>query len=481
MSDQPSARRPIPVKDQSPDPVRIVQPQKISLYAKREKIQARSIDGFFQNVRIITIWATLGLYFLLPWVTWDGRQALLFDLPERRFYIFWWTFLPQDFFFLSWLLIIAAFGLFALTVFAGRVYCGYMCPQTVWTKIFMIIEQLTEGERHARLRMDKASMSVSKFLRRSLKHAGWLAVAFVTAITFVGYFTPARTLTMELLGFSLGPWEMFWILFFTVATYMNAGWMREQVCLYMCPYGRFQSVMMDQDTLIISYDKKRGENRGSRKRDADYKAQGLGDCIDCQLCVQVCPTGIDIRDGLQYECIQCAACIDACDSIMDQMGYDRGLVRYTTENLLEKGGKYRLLRFRLVGYAIAMALVAGTFLIALAMRTPLEVETLRDRNQLFRENNEGMIENVYLLKVLNKSQHAERYTVSLEGSPHISMNRELLLNAEPGEQVSAPITLTADPGLLDSSKYTVTFRVRAESDASVSKESETRFLAPAIR
>lgn len=481
MNDQPSARRPIPVNDQSPDPVRITTPKTISLYAKREKIQARSIDGFFQNIRIITIWATLGVYFLLPWVTWDGRQALLFDLPERRFYIFWWTFLPQDFFFLSWLLIMAAFGLFTLTVFAGRVYCGYMCPQTVWTKIFMIIERVTEGERHARLRLDKAPLSLEKIIRRSLKHMGWLAVAFATAITFVGYFTPAKTLTMELLGFSLGPWELFWILFFTAMTYMNAGWMREQVCLYMCPYGRFQSVMMDKDTLIISYDKKRGENRGSRKRDADYKAQGLGDCIDCQLCVQVCPTGIDIRDGLQYECIQCAACIDACDSIMDQMGYDRGLVRYTTETLLEKGGKYRLFRFRLLGYATVMAAVAGVFLIALTMRTPLEVETLRDRNQLYRENNEGLIENVYLLKVLNKSQQAERYVVTLAGDPRITLNGTLTLLAEPGEQVTTPVTLTADPGLLDSSKYTVTFRVQSSLNPRVHKDSETRFLAPASR
>lgn len=481
MSDQPSAKRPIPVKDQSPDPVHISPPKMVDLYASREKIQARSISGFFQNIRIITIWATLGVYFLLPWVTWDGRQALLFDLPERKFYIFWWTFLPQDFFFLSWLLIIAAFSLFALTVFAGRVYCGYMCPQTVWTKIFMIIEHFTEGERHARLRMDKAGMSAEKLIRRSLKHAGWLAVAFATAITFVGYFTPARTLTLEMLSFNLGVWEIFWIGFFTLATYMNAGWMREQVCLYMCPYGRFQSVMMDQDTLIISYDAKRGDPRGSRRKDSDYKEQGLGDCIDCELCVQVCPTGIDIRDGLQFECIQCAACIDACDSIMDQMHYPRGLVRYTTENILKDGGKYKFLRLRLLAYAVVISLMAGLLLVALASRVPLEVETIRDRKQLYRETSEGMIENVYLLKVMNKSQQDEHYTVILSAPPEISMSKPLTLDIAAGDIAAMPITLSADPGLLKQSKYEVSFIVQGTQDPTAKKSSETRFLAPASR
>ncbi|MDQ8037788.1 MAG: cytochrome c oxidase accessory protein CcoG [Pedobacter sp.] len=483
MSDKPPPQTPprqIPTRDQSPDPV-IFNPGSVDLYAKREKIQARSISGFFQNIRIITIWATLAVYLLLPWVTWDGRQALLFDLPERKFYIFWWTFLPQDFFFLSWLLILAAFSLFALTVFAGRVYCGYICPQTVWTKIFMIIEHYTEGERNARLRMDKAGLSLEKVLRRGMKHLLWLAVAFITAITFVGYFTPAKTLTHELLHFSLGFWEFFWIAFFTLATYMNAGWMREQVCLFMCPYGRFQSVMIDRDSLIISYDKARGDPRGSRRKETDYKAQGLGDCIDCTLCVQVCPTGIDIRDGLQYECIQCAACIDACDSIMDQMGYARGLVRYTTENILENGGKYKLLRLRLIGYAAVISIMASVFLVALALRVPLEVETIRDRNQLYRETSAGMIENSYLLKIMNKSQKAESYSLRLEAVPEISMRAPATLDIGPGEMITVPVTLSADPGYLKQSKYDITFAVQSRQDEGVHKSSESRFLAPTSR
>lgn len=477
MSDKQSPSR-LPTKDVSPDPVNIANPATMSLYAKREKIHARSISGFFQSIRVYTIWFTMGLFLLMPWVTWDDRQALLFDLPNRKFYIFWWTFLPQDFFFLSWLLIMAAFALFTVTVFAGRVWCGYTCPQTVWTKIFMWIEKITEGERNARIKLDKANLSLAKVLRRSLKHVGWLAVAFVTAITFVSYFTDARILTMELVRFDLSFWEIFWIFFFTVATYMNAGWLREQVCMYMCPYGRFQSVMFDKDTLIISYDTQRGEPRGNRKKGVDYQSEGLGDCIDCTLCVQVCPTGIDIRNGLQFECISCAACIDACDSVMDQMGYERGLVRYTTEHLLEKGGKYKFLRGRLVGYAALIGIMATVFLVALTLRVPLELETIRDRNQLYRENSDGMIENVYLVKALNKSQKAEHYTLTLEADDDIRMSEPIEISLAAGEQESVPVTLLADPGELDKTKYEIEFHLQAKSDPDVQKSSESRFLAP---
>lgn len=477
MSDKNGPVR-LPTRDVSPDPVKISAPKTVSLYEKREKIHARAISGFFQNIRIYTIWLTIGLFVLMPWVTWDGRQALLFDLPSRKFYIFWWTFLPQDFFFLSWLLILAAFSLFTVTVFAGRVWCGYTCPQTVWTKIFMWIEKITEGERNARIKLDKADLSLSKLVRRLLKHIGWIGVSFITAITFVSYFTPAKVLTMELIQFDLGFWEIFWIFFFTAATYMNAGWMREQVCMFMCPYGRFQSVMFDKDTLIISYDTKRGEPRGNRKKGADYKSEGLGDCIDCTLCVQVCPTGIDIRDGLQFECISCAACIDACDSVMDQMGYERGLVRYTTEHLLEHGGKYKFLRGRLIGYASLIAVMAMIFLAALTLRVPLELEAIRDRNQLYRENNEGLIENVYLIKAMNKSQHTETYTLTVSSDDDIHMAKPVEFTLEAGELESIPVTLMADPGELEKTKYEIRFDLQAHSDKGVKKSIESRFLAP---
>lgn len=469
----------LPTKDISPDPVKIHEPELVDLYASRQKIHARSISGFFQNIRHLTIWVTMAVFVLLPWVTWDGRQALLFDLPNRKFYIFWWTFLPQDFFFLSWLLIIAAFTLFAVTVFAGRVWCGYTCPQTVWTSIFMWIEELFEGNRNARIRLDKSPLSINKVVRRSLKHTGWLLVAFVTGLTFIGYFTPVRELYHGLFHLQLGFWEVFWIGFFTVATYMNAGWLREQVCMYMCPYGRFQSVMFDRDTLIISYDTKRGEPRGGRKRGVDLEANNLGSCIDCELCVQVCPVGIDIRDGLQFECIQCAACIDACDSIMDQMNYPRGLVRYTTENALEKGGKMHFLRPRLIGYAVVLTIMCGLLLGALAQRVPLSVEAIRDRNQLYRENNEGMIENVYMLKIMNKSQHDESYALKVLGDNAIALEKTPVLNIGAGEFVSLPITLVADPGKLDKTKYAISFEVRSVHDSKVVETIESRFLAPA--
>ncbi len=468
----------LPTRDISPDPVKIHEPELVDLYAKRKKIHARSISGLFQNIRHLTIWVTMAVFVLLPWVTWDGRQALLFDLPERKFYIFWWTFLPQDFFFLSWLLIIAAFTLFAVTVFAGRVWCGYTCPQTVWTSIFMWLEELVEGNRNARIRLDKSPFSLNKLIRRTLKHSLWVLVAFITGVTFIGYFTPVRELYSGLLHFQLGFWEVFWIGFFTAATYMNAGWMREQVCLYMCPYGRFQSVMFDKDTLIVSYDAKRGDTRGSRKRGVDYKALGLGDCIDCELCVQVCPTGIDIRDGLQFECIQCAACIDACDSIMDQMGYPRGLVRYTTETELDSGQKPKFLRGRLIGYAAVLSIMLGLFVAVLAMRVPLAVEAIRDRNQLYRENSEGEIENVYLIKIMNKSQQAEVYTLQVEGDAAIRLEQHEPLQAAAGELIQLPVTLVADPGQLTQTKYEIHFEVRSQAHPDVAKSIESRFLAP---
>jgi cytochrome c oxidase accessory protein FixG len=472
----------LPTRDISPDPVKVHTPHEVDLYAKRKKIHARSISGLFQNIRIITIWASLGIFMLLPWVTWDGRQGLLFDLPEHKFYIFWWTFLPQDFFLLSWLLIISAFTLFAVTVFAGRVWCGYTCPQTVWTTVFMWIEELAEGKRNARIRLDKSPLSLEKFFRRTVKHAGWVLVAFATGITFVGYFTPVRELYHEFMALDLGFWEVFWIMFFTAATYMNAGWMREQVCMYMCPYGRFQSVMFDRDTLIISYDAKRGDPRGGRKKGTDFVAEGLGSCIDCELCVQVCPTGIDIRDGLQFECIQCAACVDACDSIMDQMGYARGLVRYTTENALEQNAPMHFLRPRLIGYAVILGAMCGLFLYVLAGRVPLTVEAIRDRNQLYRENGDGMIENVYTLKVMNESQHSENYVVQLEGDEHLHIEEadHTRLTLAAGELVSIPLTVEADPGLLDKTKYDIHFKVQATDDAKLDARTASSFLAPAI-
>ena len=472
----------IPTRDLSPDPVKVHQPQMMDLYAKREKIHARSISGFFQHVRNVSLFATMALFFLLPWLNWEGRQAVIFDLPERHFYIFGWTFLPQDFFFLSWLFIIAAFALFAVTVLAGRVWCGYTCPQTVWTKAFMWVEELAEGNRNARMRLDKAPMSVGKFLRRTFKHSGWVVISVAAGTAIIGYFTPVRDLWEQVSTGTLDFWMGFWLAFFSLATYLNAGWMREQICLHVCPYGRFQSVMFDRDTLIISYDYHRGDPRGSRKRGTSSEEVGLGDCIDCGMCVQVCPTGIDIRDGLQFECIQCAACIDACDSVMDQMGYDRGLVKYTTENLLEKtgDGKYHFIRPRLIGYTVVLSLMIGALLYALISRVPLSVEALRDRGQLYRENNEGWIENSYTLKIQNKAQVAADYEirassktfpVQLDGEP-------VIIRLQAGELATRPISITADPEVITARRAEIEIVVTQRGNATVRATTDNTFLSP---
>ncbi|MBL8333627.1 MAG: cytochrome c oxidase accessory protein CcoG, partial [Rubrivivax sp.] len=317
----------------------------VSLYQGRIKIQPRAVSGWFAAWRWTLVWLTQALFYGLPWLHWNGTPLMLFDLDARRFHVLGLVLFPQDFVYLAALLVLSALALFFFTAVAGRLWCGYACPQTVYTEIFLWIERVTEGDRQARLRLDKQGWSADKLLRRGGKHAAWLAVALFTGFTFVGYFTPIRTLAASVASASLGPWELFWILFYALATYGNAGWMREQICKYMCPYARFQSALIDRDSMVIAYDTQRGEPRGTRKRGTDARAQGLGDCVDCTLCVQVCPTGIDIRNGLQNECIGCAACIDACNQVMDRTGSPRGLIRYATENGVAQGlGRSQMLR-----------------------------------------------------------------------------------------------------------------------------------------
>jgi cytochrome c oxidase accessory protein FixG len=459
--------------------VQVVTPGELDndLYKKREKIYNRLMIGFFQKIRHVTIWSFLAGYFFLPWLNWEGRQAILFDLPARQFHILGLTFFPQDFLLLSWLLIISAFSLFLITAVAGRLWCGYTCPQTVWTTLFMLIEYFTEGDRNKRMKLDKQPAGVEKILRKSAKHGLWLFVAFATGFTFVGYFTPIQSLLFDMTGGLLGGWGWFWCLFFTVMTYLNAGWMREQVCIYMCPYARFQSVMFDRDTLIVTYDAARGEPRGSRKKSADHKALGLGDCVNCSLCVQVCPTGIDIRNGLQYECIGCAACIDVCDSVMDQLGYDRGLVRYSTENRIE-GKTGRILRGRIIGYVMALLVMSSAFSWVLLTRVPLEFDVLRDRRQLYRETWDGHIENVYTLKIRNKAQQPHRYLISVEGLPDPEIRGSTQVSALPGELVTTALDVRVDRPRLSSDNIDVTITVTSVEDASISRRVDTRFLSP---
>ncbi|KRW65013.1 (Fe-S)-binding protein [Pseudomonas sp. TTU2014-105ASC] len=466
----------IPVRDVTP-------PSKAGasadLYAAREKIYTRAFSGLFRNLRRVGGAVLFILFFGTVWLNWNGRQAVWWDLPDRKFHIFGATFWPQDFMLLSWLLIICAFGLFFITVFAGRVWCGYTCPQSVFTWVFMWAEKITEGDRNQRMKLDKAPMSANKFLRKLAKHAIWLAVGILVAITFVGYFTPIRELVPDLLTLNVNGWAAFWIGFFTLATYGSAGYLREQVCIYMCPYARFQSVMFDKDTLIVSYDPRRGEKRGPRKKDADYKAMGLGDCIDCTMCVQVCPTGIDIRDGLQIECIGCAACIDACDAIMDKMNYPRGLISYTTEHNLS-GQKTHLMRPRLIGYAVALAAMMGLFAYAVYDRPLVKLDVLKDR-VLYRENEQGNIENVYTLKVMNKAQHERTFVIEASGLDGLVYEGRSEIRAEAGELVTIPVELSIAPENLPSSTNEIVFHVRSVDDDSINDNADSRFIGPSIR
>ncbi|MDH0893242.1 MULTISPECIES: cytochrome c oxidase accessory protein CcoG [Pseudomonas] len=467
----------IPVRNITPPPAK--GGETVDLYASREKIYTRAFTGLFRNLRLSGGAFLFLLYFGTVWLNWDGHQAVWWNLPERKFFIFGATFWPQDFALLSWLLIICAFGLFFITVFAGRVWCGYTCPQSVWTWVFMWCEKVTEGDRNQRMKLDKAPMSANKFARKAAKHGLWILIGLVTGLTFVGYFSPIRDLIPSLLNGEADGWAYFWVGFFTLATYGNAGWLREQVCIYMCPYARFQSVMFDKDTLIVSYDPRRGEKRGPRKKTLDYKAQGLGDCIDCTMCVQVCPTGIDIRDGLQIECIGCAACIDACDSIMDKMGYPRGLISYTTEHNLS-GQKTHLVRPRLIGYATALVAMIGLFGWAVASRSLVEIDVLKDR-VLFRENEEGHIENVYTVKLMNKAQRDLTYVISVEGIEGIEYEGRNEVKAAAGEVLSIPVELSIPPEKLPSSANEVVFKVQALEDPSIENDADSRFIGPSVR
>ncbi|MDD0843723.1 cytochrome c oxidase accessory protein CcoG [Pseudomonas sp. Gutcm_11s] len=467
----------IPVRNITPPPAK--SGETVDLYASREKIYTRAFTGLFRNLRLSGGAFLFILYFGTVWLSWNDRQAVWWNLPERKFFIFGATFWPQDFILLSALLIIAAFGLFFITVFAGRVWCGYTCPQSVWTWIFMWCEKVTEGDRNQRMKLDKAPMSANKFGRKAAKHSLWILIGLVTGLTFVGYFSPIRELIPELLNGDADGWAYFWVGFFTLATYGNAGWLREQVCIYMCPYARFQSVMFDPDTLIVSYDPRRGEHRGPRKKNIDYKAQGLGDCIDCTMCVQVCPTGIDIRDGLQIECIGCAACIDACDSIMDKMGYPKGLISYTTEHNLS-GQKTHLLRPRLIGYAVALVAMMSMFAWAVASRSLVEIDVLKDR-VLFRENEQGHVENVYTVKLMNKAQRDLTYLISVEGIDGLEYEGKREVKAVAGEVLSIPVELSIEPEKLPSSANEIRFRVKSLEDPSIENDADSRFIGPSVR
>jgi cytochrome c oxidase accessory protein FixG len=429
------------------------------------------------------VWLTQIVFYGLPWLQWNARQAVLFDLEARRFYIFNLVLYPQDFIYLTGLLVISALALFLFTAVAGRLWCGYACPQTVYTEIFLWLEKLVEGDRSARQRLDKAPMSAQKLGKKALKHGLWIAVAIWTGFTFVGYFTPIRELGALTLAASLGPWQTFWVLFYGFATYGNAGFLREQVCKYMCPYARFQSAMFDKDTMIVTYDEKRGEPRGARSKKADPVALGLGSCVDCTLCVQVCPTGIDIRKGLQYECIGCGACIDVCDDVMDKVGYPRGLIKYSTQNGIAQGWTRaqmlkRAFRPRVLVYTAILGLITLAVFVSLFMRTPLKVDVIRDRGALARMVEQGRIENVYRLQVMNATETTQRYTVTVSGIPGITLDPSADVEVLPTEVRAAAVRVQIPPNGAEPGSHPITFEVKSSSDASVRVVEKSVFLVP---
>jgi cytochrome c oxidase accessory protein FixG len=454
-----------------------------SLYEVRKKIYPRAVHGWFAAWRWALVWLTQLVFYGGAWLQWNGRQALLFDIAQRKFYIFGLVFWPQDIIYLTVLLVISALSLFLFTTVAGRLWCGYACPQTVYTEIFMWLEKLIEGDRPQRIRLDRGELSPRKLGLKVAKHGVWLAVALWTGFTFVGYFTPIRGLWHEVWSASTGPWATFWILFYGFATYGTAGWMREQVCKYMCPYARFQSAMFDSDTLIITYDEQRGEPRGARARGADLKELKLGDCVDCGVCVQVCPTGIDIRKGLQYECIGCAACIDGCNQVMDKMGYARGLIRYSTERAIEQGldraqTLKRAFRPRVLVYSAILWLIIIAGAASLWLRVPLKVDVIRDRAALERDVGDGEIENVYRLQIINTTEWPRTYQIGVSGVEEIHIAGPQRVEIAPASSRVLPLSVRvhAEREHLSPGTHRIVFTIRAVDDERVRVRENSVFI-----
>ncbi len=460
-------------------PIQVSDDELVSLYQSSKKIYPRSVTGRFTNWRWAFVWLTQLVFYGLPWIQWGERQMVLFDLEARRFYIFGLVLYPQDFIYLTGLLVISALSLFLFTAVAGRLWCGYACPQTVYTEIFLWIERQIEGDRSARMRLDDDQFSLEKLVKKWYKHLVWLGFSIWTGFTFVGYFTPIRELGMEFFTTRMTSWEVFWVLFYGFATYGNAGFMREQVCKYMCPYARFQSAMFDQDTLIVSYEEARGEPRGKRtKVDA---AATTGDCIDCTLCVQVCPTGIDIRNGLQYECIGCGACVDVCDTVMDKVGLPRGLVRYDTQRAVQSGHREsiwsHILRPRVLVYSAILGVLSLAMVVSLGLRKPMKVDIVRDRATLARITEHGMLQNVYQLQLMNASEDAHTYTISVRGLDHIELHKNAEFEVGPTQSRWVVLQVNIPYGSAASGSHKIWFDIQLkDSDVKVSESSV--FLVP---
>ena len=422
------------------------------------KIYPRLTSGRFNNIRVALVILTQLVFLGLPWLQWNHRQAVLFDLERHQFFVFGASFWPEDFVYLAALLVVSALGLFWWTTLAGRLWCGYSCPQTVYTQIMLWIERLVLGDHKARRKLDAAPNSAGKLLKKGLAHGLMLLFSLWTGFSLVAFFAPAGQLASNLWQGQAGPWEVFWILFYAAFTYLLAALLREKVCSHMCPYARFQGAMFDRDTLIISYDARRGEPRGKQ---ADKSSGG---CIDCGICVQVCPTGIDIRNGLQYECIGCAACIDACDQVMDQLHAPRGLIRYTSEAALvgDSVSKPAWQRPRVLFYSSLLLGIISLSVYSFTQRLPFKVDILRDRASLVRETDDGWLENSYSVRLINSSELPQRFVISVEGLPGIRLataNRPVALAATATETIG--LRVQVEPQYAARGAHDIRFVIRS--------------------
>jgi len=425
-------------------------PKQRSMYKGRDKVYPKLAHGTFRRLKWLVMLGSLSIYYLTPWIRWERgpdlpNQAVLLDFPGRRFYFFFIEIWPQEIYYLPGLLILASLILFLVTSLAGRVWCGYACPQTVWTDLFVAVERFVEGDRNARIKLDRAKWSASKLVRKSIKHLIWVAIAVATGGAWVFYFDNAPTLAGDLLAMDAPLVAYLFIGIFSATTYTLGALAREQVCTYMCPWPRIQAALQDEHSLLVSYHPERGEPRGPHKKYEPW--EGRGHCVDCNQCVAVCPAGIDIRDGQQLECISCALCVDACNSVMKKVGLAPNLISYDTLAGIEaKEGagpvRYRFVRPRTVIYGVLIAVVGLVMAAALLSRSDLDLTIQRDRSPLFVALSDGAIRNGYTLKVLNKNHEAKSFTLHLEGLPGAGLQ---VVGAEAvGQDATALLEVPAD-------------------------------------
>lgn len=384
-----------------------------SLYQGKKEFYTDPVNGRFNRIRLFTMSFIVLCFFIIPWITWNNHQAFLFDVLYNRFYVFGSVFWPQDFVLIAIFFIFCVIALFAITLYSGRIWCGFLCPQSIWIKMSVFLTRIFEGKKNARIKLQNTSISFYKVLIKILKHISWIFLSFLTGFTFVGYFISIRELMNSLIIFDMLYPCFFWIMFFSFLTYFNIGWFKEQFCFLVCPYARLQSVMFDENTLIVSYDRVRGEKRGPRQRLTDYRNLNLGDCIDCKKCVTCCPTGIDIRDGLQMECISCGACVDACNDVMNKMGYKQDLISFRRENDVNFLNT-RYSRIKLFLYSCILCVLFCLFAYFLITRPLFFVSVTRGQYQLFNVTKDNFVENYFFVKVMNKSDNESKYQIFID-------------------------------------------------------------------